>query len=66
MNYNQNKTNIADLRISYTKAKLNIEETDSCPIKQFEKWLDEAIEAKTIEATAMSLATVNESGTTFS
>ena len=62
MNYNQNKTNIADQRISYTKAKLNIEETDSCPIKQFKKWLDEAIEAKTIEATAMSLATVNESG----
>ena len=58
----QNQHNISDLRISYTKAKLNIEETDPCPIKQFEKWLNEAIEAKTAEATAMSLATVNEEG----
>ena len=58
----QNQHNISDLRISYTKAKLNIKEIDPCPIKQFEKWLNEAIQAKTAEATAMSLATVNEQG----
>ena len=58
----QDQHNISDLRISYTKAKLNIEETNPCPFKQFEKWLNEAIESKTVEATAMSLATVNEQG----
>ena len=58
----QNQHKISDLRISYTKAELNIKETDPCPIKQFERWLNEAIEAKTTEATAMSLATVNEKG----
>ncbi|MEC9035322.1 MAG: pyridoxamine 5'-phosphate oxidase [Verrucomicrobiota bacterium] len=57
-----NPNNISDLRISYTKATLNIEVTDPCPFNQFEQWLNEAIEAKTTEATAMSLATVNEKG----
>jgi len=57
-----NQNNISDLRHPYTKAKLNIEGTDSCPFRQFEKWLDEAIKAKTLEPTAMSLATVDEKG----
>jgi pyridoxamine 5'-phosphate oxidase len=57
-----NPNNISDLRISYTKSTLNIEVTDPCPFNQFERWLNEAIEAKTTEATAMSLATVNEQG----
>lgn len=58
----QNQHNISDLRIFYTKAKLNIEETDPCPFKQFEKWLNEAIDSRTVDPTAMSLATVNEQG----
>jgi pyridoxamine 5'-phosphate oxidase len=53
---------IADLRKDYTKASLDITDVNPDPINQFEKWFGEALEAKVLEANAMNLATVNESG----
>ena len=57
-----NINDISELRVSYKKAKLSIDDLDSDPIDQFKKWLQNAIDAEIIEPTAMTLATVNESG----
>ena len=60
-----NRSNVDDIsehRVSYKKAKLSIDDLDSNPIDQFKKWLQNAIDADIIEPTAMTLATVNESG----
>ena len=50
--------NIADLRKSYEKAELS--ETDSLadPLKQFDLWLQQAIQGQVPEPNAMTLATV--------
>jgi pyridoxamine 5'-phosphate oxidase len=55
-------TNIADLRKSYERAELDEAEAASAPLRQFELWLREAIEAKLPEPTAMTLATVGADG----
>ena len=54
--------NIHNLRISYKKAKLKIEDLACKPIEQFKTWLEDAINSETLEPTAMSLATVSDSG----
>ena len=51
-----------DIRDEYSKQELSRKQCDSDPIKQFEKWLGEAIEAKVHEPTAMNLATLNAQG----
>ena len=51
--------NLAEIRKEYSKATLDISNVKSDPIHQFTKWFDEAIEAKVLEPTAMSLATVS-------
>ena len=51
-----------DIRDEYSKQELSRRQCDSNPIKQFEKWLGEAIEAKVHEPTAMNLATLNAQG----
>jgi pyridoxamine 5'-phosphate oxidase len=51
--------NLAEIRKEYSKATLDITNASSDPIHQFTKWFDEAIEAKVLEPTAMSLATVS-------
>ena len=51
-----------DMRDEYSKQELSRRQCDSNPIKQFEKWLGEAIEAKVHEPTAMNLATLNAQG----
>lgn len=51
-----------DIRDEYSKQELSRRQCDSDPIKQFEKWLGEAIEAKVHEPTAMNLATLNAQG----
>lgn len=53
---------IADLRREYSKASLDISTVLPDPIKQFEKWFDEALQAEVIEPNAMHLATVNAQG----
>ncbi len=50
--------NIADLRKSYEKAELSEDASASDPLKQFERWLDEAIQSEVPEPNAMTVATV--------
>jgi pyridoxamine 5'-phosphate oxidase len=51
-----------DLRKEYSKADLSIKDVMQDPIKQFEKWFQEAVESKVPEANAMNVATVNSEG----
>ncbi len=50
--------NIADLRKSYEKAELSESASHADPLKQFERWLKEAIQSQVPEPNAMTLATV--------
>ena len=50
--------NIADLRKSYEKAELSEAASASDPLKQFERWLNEAIQSEVPEPNAMTVATV--------
>ena len=50
--------NIADLRKSYEKAELSEDASASDPLKQFERWLNEAIQSEVPEPNAMTVATV--------
>jgi pyridoxamine 5'-phosphate oxidase len=50
--------NIADLRKSYERAELNETASESQPMKQFETWFQQALEAQLPEPNAMTLATV--------
>jgi pyridoxamine 5'-phosphate oxidase len=54
--------NIAELRREYRRAALTESEVDPDPIRQFNRWLEEAIAAELPEPTAMSLATVDPRG----
>jgi pyridoxamine 5'-phosphate oxidase len=51
-----------DLRIDYTKGRLDEREAQPNPIQQFERWFDEAQAAGVPEANAMTLATAGASG----
>jgi len=53
---------IAHLRKDYSQASLDIADVDRDPLAQFARWLQEAIDARLPEPTAMTLATVGESG----
>ena len=55
--------NIAELRREYTHASLTEADVDPDPLRQFQRWLDEAVAAKLPEPTAMTLATVASDGT---
>ncbi len=54
--------NITDLRKEYSRATLDFSNVLKDPLKQFEKWFDEAVEAGITEPNAMHLATVNNEG----
>lgn len=54
---------LAKLRREYARAVLTEKEIDPDPMKQFQRWLQEAIDAKVWEPNAMALATVREDGT---
>ena len=54
--------NIQDIRQDYTQSTLDDKDVFEQPIRQFEKWLNDALEAKVEEPTAMTLATINENG----
>jgi pyridoxamine 5'-phosphate oxidase len=49
---------LAALRKSYERAELGETHSDSDPLKQFERWLGEAIDARLPEPNAMTLCTV--------
>lgn len=54
-------SDIADLRRDYGHAHLLRKDLDANPFVQFRQWLDQALAAKLVDATAMSLATVGAS-----
>ncbi|WP_018344951.1 pyridoxamine 5'-phosphate oxidase [Cytophaga aurantiaca] len=56
------KTNLADIRKDYSSRNLDTKDVLSSPIEQFSLWLNQAIEAGALEATAMNLATVHTTG----
>lgn len=53
---------LADLRRSYVLGSLNEADVAADPIRQFERWFDEALNAKLPEPNAMTLATVDAAG----
>ena len=53
---------IADLRQEYMRAGLSEAQADADPLRQFERWFEDALRAKLPLANAMTLATVTSSG----
>jgi len=56
--FNDAMTDIDKLRRSYERAELDEAQAASVPLQQFQRWLEEAVAAKLVDATAMTLATV--------
>ena len=54
--------NITDLRKEYSRSTLDFSNVLKDPVKQFEKWFDEAVQSAITEPNAMHLATVDEHG----
>ena len=54
--------NIADLRQEYMRSGLSEAQADADPLRQFERWFDDALSARLPLANAMTLATVTPSG----
>jgi pyridoxamine 5'-phosphate oxidase len=53
---------LADIRTDYRQGHLRREDLKPDPIDQFNVWLKDAIDAKLVEPTAMSLATASKDG----
>ena len=53
---------LAQLRREYTLAGLAERDLDPDPLRQFQKWFDDALKAGLVEPNAMVLATVDKSG----
>lgn len=53
---------IADLRKSYERAELDEQAAQADPLRQFETWLQQAIDGQVPEPNAMTLATVGANG----
>jgi len=49
---------LADLRKSYERAELDETHADADPLRQFARWMDEALKAELPEPNAMTVATV--------
>lgn len=56
------KTKLADLRKSYERGSLDVDDVASDPFAQFGHWLNEALAAEVPEPNAMTLATVGANG----
>jgi len=54
--------NIADLRQEYMRSGLSEAQADADPIRQFERWFEDAVRAKVPLPNAMTLATVTPAG----
>ncbi|MBK0379513.1 pyridoxamine 5'-phosphate oxidase [Mucilaginibacter segetis] len=57
-----NQQDIENLRQDYSSASLSETDVNPDPIKQFDKWFNEAINAKIYEPNAMTLATATTDG----
>lgn len=55
-------TSLADLRKNYSIGSLETSDVDADPIRQFDAWFAQALDAKLPEPNAMTLATVDERG----
>jgi pyridoxamine 5'-phosphate oxidase len=53
---------LADLRQDYRRESLNESDVDANPIRQFDRWMDQAKAAELIEPNAMALATSTSDG----
>ncbi len=53
---------ISAIRTDYQQKSLTISDVLPNPVKQFENWFQEAINASVVEPNAMNLATVNDQG----
>ena len=53
---------LADLRKSYERAELDESASDADPLRQFQLWLQQALDAQLPEPNAMTLATVGPDG----
>ncbi|WP_087025444.1 pyridoxamine 5'-phosphate oxidase [Thaumasiovibrio subtropicus] len=53
---------LADMRRDYTRGGLRREDLPDAPLPLFETWLKQAVEANLPDPTAMTVATVSESG----
>ena len=56
--YTVHMEKIADLRKSYERAELDESASEADPLKQFERWLQQALDGQLPEPNAMTLATV--------
>ncbi|MCB1777538.1 MAG: pyridoxamine 5'-phosphate oxidase [Candidatus Competibacteraceae bacterium] len=56
---------LAELRQKYSLGALTKAEVDPNPIRQFQRWLDEAINAQLPEPNALTLATADRTGRPF-
>ena len=54
--------NIADLRQEYMRAGLSEAQADADPLRQFERWFEDALRAKLPLPNAMTLATITSAG----
>ena len=53
---------LQSLRREYLRGGLNREDLESDPFKQFEKWMQQAIDLQFSDPTAMTVATVSADG----
>lgn len=55
-------TDISQVRREYMNQILDESDMEKSPFKQFEKWIEQALDAELTEATAMTLATASSDG----
>ncbi|MDR5780234.1 pyridoxamine 5'-phosphate oxidase [Caballeronia sp. LZ065] len=55
-------TTLADLRQNYSRGALDAADVDPNPVRQFETWFAQALDAKLPEPNAMTVATVDATG----
>lgn len=58
MDINEINETLENLRVSYQKAKLDIEDCQADPVLQFDQWLEEAMTSKCDEPNAFVLSTI--------
>ena len=54
---------LSEIRTDYSKSTLDASSVSPDPVKQFEKWFEEALDSKALEPNAMTLSTLSEGGT---
>ncbi|MBL8302236.1 MAG: pyridoxamine 5'-phosphate oxidase [Ideonella sp.] len=55
-------SSLSDLRKSYERGELDEQASEADPLRQFQAWLQQALDARLPEPNAMTLATVGEDG----